>query len=62
METIDTTNKFLVAMGGGGVEIMMPPRGPMTNADALLLAAYLVALAEKNEDNFAKTLSAVRNT
>lgn len=59
---IDTTNKFLVAAQGGGVLIMMPPRGVMTQEDAMLLAAWLVALADPNADEFQKYLTAVQST
>jgi hypothetical protein len=46
MEAIDTTNKFLVGAtaGSGRIQIMMPPRPPLSPEDALNLAAWLVAL------------------
>lgn len=43
---MDTFNKFAVAAGGDGLVILNPPRQPMPYDDALLLAAYLVAMAE----------------
>lgn len=57
---IDTFNKFLVGMKGDNVTIMrMSPL--MTKQDALLLAAYLVALAD-DDNEFAEVLKAVQNT
>jgi len=47
MNEIDTTNKFMVAArAGGGIVIINPPGAPFSSNDALLLAAYLVSLAE----------------
>lgn len=66
---IDTSNKFLVAANMAGVIVMRPPRGPLSRADCVLFAAWLIALApiagdeDMNIDaEFARVLSAVRNT
>jgi hypothetical protein len=58
---IETFNKFLVGASGRGLTIMNPPRGPMTTDDALLLAAYLVAMADPGGDQFKPVLDAVLN-
>lgn len=42
---INTANKFLVASNSQGIVIMTDPR-KLTYDDALLLAAYLVSMAE----------------
>lgn len=38
-------NKFLVGAGGQGVVIMNPPRGPISEDDALNLIAWIAVLA-----------------
>jgi hypothetical protein len=43
---IDTMNKFIVGSQDNGIVIVNPPRGPISPEDALLLAAYLVLMAE----------------
>ena len=56
---IDTTNKFLVA-SGGGIRMLSPPVRPMSESDAVMLAAYLVAMAEhKSSFTFQEALDAV---
>ncbi len=59
---IDTTNKFMVCAGGNGIWVMRLSGlvGSVSPDDALLLAAYLVALAEHGASNaFADVLKAV---
>lgn len=61
--TIDTTNKFAVAIGAGrdgAVHIMRSIPRSLSKAEALNLAAYLVALADDDGD-FAELLEAVMN-
>ena len=59
---IDTTNKFMVGRTvAGSFAILAPPRHPMSNADALILAAYLVALSD-DPDDFPAILAAVSET
>lgn len=48
---IDPMNKFMVGARGNGIIISLPPRGPITPNDALLLAAWLVLIAEPDADN-----------
>lgn len=58
---VDTLNRYMVAVGGDGkVQIMNPPRAPMTKEEALALAAWLVALADTNDD-FRQYLAAVQS-
>jgi len=61
-DEIDVFNKFMVGGRGEAIVIMNPPRGEISKADALLLAAWLVALANDGEDQFAKIFDAVLNT
>jgi hypothetical protein len=60
---IDTFNKFVVGRRiGGDLVILNPPAaGDLANEDALLLAAYLVKIADPLGEQFPKVLEAVRN-
>jgi hypothetical protein len=60
-ETIDTTNKFLVGGRADGILITCPPRGSISRQEALVLAAWLVSLADRDGE-FQKVLAAVQNT
>lgn len=62
MEGIDTFNKFMVGSMAGQVTLLrgIPPGG-LTKQDALLLAAYLVAMADPGREEFDKVLAAVLN-
>lgn len=59
---IETINRFLVAGQGQQVLVMRPPLGPITKDDALILAAWLVAIAEDGEHKFQPVLDAVLDT
>ncbi len=66
VKEIDTGNKYLVGVRGDVVVMLRPPR-ELTRSDAVLLAAYLVALADCIHDplgdadtQFANVLEAVR--
>lgn len=60
---IDTTNKFMVSGNvKGQLLIVRPPGGPISQADALNLAAYLVALGEGSFEEFQKVYMAVCGT
>ncbi|CAN1724402.1 conserved protein of unknown function [Hyphomicrobium sp. 1Nfss2.1] len=61
-EEIDVMNKFGVSVGGGGIALLVPPRTPMTKDEALVLAAWLVALADPLGERFEKVLDAVLST
>lgn len=63
-EEIDTFNKFMVGMRAGHICIAAPPMAGLgiLRADALLLAAYIVALADPVGDEFQQVLEAVQNT
>ena len=56
----DATNRFLVGVQGDYIRVLaqLPPM--MTKADALNLAAHLVALADDHNE-FPKLLEAVQN-
>ena len=45
---IETNNKFAVALAPGGFRILSPPSGVIGADDALLLAAWLLALAKED--------------
>lgn len=62
MSKIDTFNKFMVGMRSGHICIAAPPIGGIPRADALLLAAYIVALADPMGEEFQQVLEAVQNT
>jgi hypothetical protein len=62
---VDITNKFMVGgHANGDLAILNPPqRGiRITNADALLFAAYIVSIADPLGEKFAQVLDAVQNT
>lgn len=58
---IDTTNKFLIGVQGDEIVALRPLPQRFSVEDALLLAAYLVALAEGSDRGvlFGETLKAV---
>ncbi len=58
---IDVPNDQFVGMAGDHV-IVMRPKQRMTKREALVHAAWLVALAEDEPGEFARILEAVRNT
>ena len=43
---MDVTNKFIVSVRGDDVVLMAPPLEPFSKHDALVLAAWLVAIAD----------------
>jgi hypothetical protein len=64
--TIDTLNKFGVSMSADGIVFLRPVPRQLTRADALLLAAWLVALIGDVEEDgdltFEDVVTAVENT
>lgn len=58
---MDTTNKHLVGVQGDNIIILRPPRGPISKADALMIAAWIVTLADDDDTEFSKALEAVRS-
>lgn len=61
-EVVDTFNKFGVGMQAGDIAMLNPPPRRITRQDALLLAAYLVCMADPAGDQFPKVLEAVQST
>lgn len=62
MPEIDTTNRFFVGGGHHTITITGAPcLQPLSRSEALNLAAWLVALADF-DDEFPAVLEAVRNT
>jgi hypothetical protein len=58
---IDTFNKFLVGLRGETIVIVSPPLAPLSVDDALLLAAYLVVMADPDGEKFEAVKAAVEN-
>jgi hypothetical protein len=62
MSEIDTTNKYMVAARGDDVIVMMPSR-QMTADEAMVFAAYLVAIASMHSSHpFSEYYDKVCNT
>lgn len=63
MTDIDTSNDFLVGVQGDLIRIINLPRlaGGMSEAEALRLAAWLVALSSGGREAFEPILNAVEN-
>lgn len=61
-DDINPINKFGVAVGDKGIMILMPPTGPMSQDDAILLAAWLVALSNFGRARFETYFKAVIET
>ena len=60
---IDTLNRYGVSLAfTDRVALLMPPRTPMEADDALVFAAWIVALADPMGDRFPAVLEAVRGT
>lgn len=57
----DTMNKYMVGSSASGVYVMAPLPQWFKKADALNLAAWLVAIADDN-DEFPELLEAIKNT
>lgn len=58
---MDTFNKHYVGVQGDNIVIMLPPPGPISKPEALMLAAWIVTLADDDETGFQKALEAVRS-
>lgn len=65
MRTIETFNKFFVDSRCGGVTFLRPVPRDLSRPDAILLAAWLVAMAEDDlepETTFATVLEALQRS
>lgn len=62
MANDDVANAQAVSVDGRGTIIVMAPRHRMSKREALVHAAWLVALADEMDDQFPAILEAVRNT
>jgi hypothetical protein len=62
MDAIDTANDQLVSVKGDGAIAIMMPKFILSRAEALRHAAWLVAIAEREDGEFAAVLAAVRGT
>lgn len=61
IEDLDTFNRWGVGVHGDKIGMLMPPRGLMTKDEALLLAAWLVTLADYSGDRFQAVLDKVQS-
>ncbi len=62
---IDTENHFAVSSRGFDpkvIHVLCPPLGPILAEDALVFAAWIVVLAERRDGEFARVLTAVRDS
>lgn len=57
---MNTFNKYMVGVQGENIVVLNPP-DKMTKEEALTFAAWIVTLADDNED-FGDILTAVHNT
>jgi hypothetical protein len=57
---LDTFNKYMVGMAHNGLVIMNPPRTVMSTEEALVLAAWIVSMADPLGEKFAEALTAVQ--
>jgi len=61
MSDIDITNKYGVSLIGGSILIINPPKHKISKEEALVLAAWLVALAN-DTDTFGLIIEQVENS
>jgi hypothetical protein len=59
---IDTTNYQLVSVNGAGTVVVLAPQRTMTREQALLHAAWLVAICAPDHNEFERVYAAVLNT
>jgi hypothetical protein len=57
--SIDTTNKFMVALRTNAGTVILNPPGAMSKDDALNLAAWLVVVAD-TDNSFPAVLDAIQ--
>jgi hypothetical protein len=64
MAHVDPTNKYVVGANTDALVMLRPPAAGerISKADALVLAAWLVALADPIGDEFDRALDAVLST
>lgn len=62
VDDVETFNGHMVGVQGDKIGMMMPPRGLMTRDEALVLAAWLVSLADPVGERFAAILDKVQST
>lgn len=60
MDDIDITNKQMVGVRGNNIVFLNPPT-KMTKREALVMAAWIVCLAENDEDDFGLIVEAVQS-
>ncbi len=61
-EVIDTGNYQMVAQQGDGRVVVLLPKQQMTRDEALLHAAWIVAICAPEHNEFERVLTAVMNT
>ena len=61
IEDLETFNRWGVGVQADKVCVLLPPRGPMTGDEALILAAWLVTLADPLGERFQQVLDKVQS-
>jgi len=61
-DNVDLMNRHGVSVGAGGIVMMIPPMAPMSNEDALVLAAWLVTMTVPDDGHFDAILEQVQGT
>lgn len=59
---MDTFNKYMVGAQAGKLVILNPPRGAIERDDALVFAAWIVAMADPGGEDFKNALDAVTSS
>ena len=59
---LDIMNKHAVGLIGEKIGMLAPPINSVTRDEALILAAWLVALADPGSERFSAILKRVQNT
>lgn len=62
MSVEDTFNFHMVCVQGDKIVILNPPRTPIEKDRALVLAAWIVVLADPLGDSFNEILETIKNT
>jgi len=57
---VDTSNEFEVVAGGETVRILNPPTRPITKAESLRLAAWLVVMSRASADELCRMIDKIK--
>lgn len=63
LQFLDTCNRFLVATSADGQRVsLLPAGGIISRAEALNMAAWIVALTDPEQREFARLLDGIRKS